>query len=248
MKISVVTVVLNDANGIRMTLRSVRDQDHPHIEHVIIDGGSTDSTLDVINKNEPSGTVLVSEFDHGIYDAMNKGVALATGEVIGFLNAADLFDSASTLSKIIRCFEEPDVDAIYGDVLFFDDGGRVVRRWRAGTYHRWKTYVGWAVPHPAFFIRSSVLRRIGQFDPNFRSAGDYEFMLRCFLRHDIQPMYIEEQLVRMKIGGFSNRSLRNFMINAIEGRRAWKQNSFRFGFLAPWLKPLTKIFQYVVAK
>ena len=248
MKFSVITVVLNDASGIRTTLQSLLEQSYPHIEHIIIDGGSTDGTLDVIENSKLPGTVVVSEPDDGIYDAMNKGLALATGEVVSFLNAADVFDSASTLLSVAGCFQDPEVDAVYGDISFFNDEGMVMRRWRAGTYRFWKFYFGWAVPHPALFIRASAFHRIGSFDSSFRIAGEYEFMLRCFLRHGIRPHYVREDLAHMKIGGVSNRSLGNILSGAKEVRRAWVQNRLRFGWLAPWLKPLRKIPQYLVLK
>ncbi len=140
------------------------------------------------------------------------------------------------------------MDAVYGDISFFDDEGRVVRRWRAGTFRRWKIYLGWAAPHPAFFTRASIFRRVGNFKSSLRNAGDYEFMLRCFLQHGVRPRYINQELARMKIGGFSNSSFRNIMLGASEVRRAWLQNNLRFGFLAPWGKLLSKIPQYLVLK
>ena len=247
-KVSVVTVVWNDESGLLVTLDSLRGQDYPHVEHIIIDGGSTDGTLGVISENKLRDTVLVSEPDDGIYDAMNKGLALATGDVIGFLNAADLYASATTVTMVVRSFEQTDTDAVYGDVSFFDDQQRIVRRWRAGTYRRWKMYLGWAAPHPAFFVRSSIFRRVGIFDPSLRNAGDYEFMLRCFLHHGVHPQYLGKELARMKIGGFSHRSIGNIMLGASEVRRAWIQNKLRFGFLAPWGKPLSKIPQILLLK
>jgi len=177
---------------------------------------------------------------------MNKGLGVTTGDVVGFLNAGDVFGDRETLRRVMECFRDRNADACYGDVVFFNKAGKTVRTWRAGAFKTWKVYLGWAAPHPSFFTKRDFYVRLGGFNPDFRSAGDYEFMLRCFLKHGVRPYRIPSVLARMQIGGFSNASLRNILLNMSEIRSAWRRNNLAFGYLAPLARPLSKMLQYVV--
>lgn len=210
MKITVITVAYNSAATIADTLRSVAAQQHPDIEHIVIDGASRDSTLDIVRREGAHVARVVSEPDHGIYDAMNKGLQLATGDFVGFLNADDLYADPMAVSRIAQAAARPGIDAVYGDLLYVreDDTSRVVRWWRSGPFHRGQLGWGWMPPHPTFYVRRGLLESTGiAFDANLRISADYEFMLRCLSRAGAQAAYVPEVLVRMRVGGASNRSV-----------------------------------------
>jgi glycosyltransferase involved in cell wall biosynthesis len=210
--LSVVTVCLNSARTIGDTLDSVNAQSHPHIEHIVIDGGSTDGTQDLVCARGARVAQLVSERDHGIYDAMNKGLALATGDVVGFLNADDTFASPNAASTIAHAMTYG-TDACYGDVVYVSDAdpSRVIRYWRSGPYRRGQCAKGWAPPHPTLYVRREVLARHGGFDQRLRVASDFELALRLFDVAGIAVRYIPEVLVRMRAGGASNGSLKGIL-------------------------------------
>ena len=187
---------------------------------------------------------LVSEPDRGIYDAMNKGIARATGEVIGILNADDRYADPFVLRDVARAFEDPNVEACYGDLVYVDERGKVVRYWRSGPHKRWKWFLGWMPPHPTFFVRRSVYQRYGTFDLRFPIAADYELMLRLLFKHRVRTAYIPRALVLMAPGGNSNRSLGNILRANLEVLHAWRTNGLRFGYLVPLLKPARKVPQF----
>lgn len=216
-------------------------------EHIVIDGGSTDGTAEIVGRSGDAVARFVSEPDDGIYDAMNKGIALATGEVVGILNADDLYADDRVLSDVAKVFEDPSVDSCYGDLVYVDpsDTGRVVRTWRAGSYRKKLFYRGWMPPHPTFFVRRAVYERFGLFNLSLGSAADYELMLRFLLRHGISTVYIPRVLVRMRAGGVSNLSLGNRLRANRMDRMAWKVNGLA---LRPWtilMKPVRKIPQFL---
>lgn len=244
--ISVVTVVRNGEATIGDCLASVAAQTHP-AEHVVVDGASTDATARIVRAFRPPVARLVSEADGGIYDAMNKGIALAGGEVVGTLNADDVYAFDGVLALVAAAFEDPAVELTYGDLEYVDRGNlaRVVRRWRAGACSARSFYRGWMPPHPTVFVRRRVYERWGGFDASFGTAADYELMVRLMVRHGVASAYIPRVLVRMRRGGASNRTVGARLAAHRMDRRAWAVNGLR---PLPWtlpLKPLRKIGQFL---
>ena len=215
------------------------------MEHILVDGGSTDGTL-TIAEEYPHLAKIISEPDKGIYDAMNKGVKIANGEIVGILNADDFYPATDTLEKVTKAFSDPAVGACYGDLLYVDgdDTEKVIRNWQSGTFSPRKFYWGWMPPHPTFFVRRRIYEKYGFFNLDLGSAADYELMLRFLMRHRIMTMYIPEVLVKMRVGGMSNISLKN-RINANQmDRLAWKVNGLKPYPWTLWMKPLRKVGQY----
>jgi glycosyltransferase involved in cell wall biosynthesis len=246
MKISVITVVLNNRAYVEGCIESVLGQMHKDVEYIIVDGGSTDGTVDVIRNYEKHISKWISEQDNGIYDAMNKGIQMATGDVLGMLNSDDFYPNRDVLAKVSRVFKETGAESCYGDLDYvgIDDVKRVFRSWKSSPYRDNNFFWGWMPPHPTFFARRRIYEQYGVFNLNLGSAADYELMLRFLLRHRIRTFYIPEVLVRMRTGGVSNRSIKNRLVANSMDRYAWKVNGIR---PYPWtlmFKPLRKINQY----
>ena len=207
MKISIVTVVYNDRR-VGHALDSILAQQHDaQLELIVVDGGSTDGTLEILQQYRTHITTLISEPDGGIYDAMNKGIAQATGDVVGTLNADDVYQNAQVLKDVVSVFQDPQVETCYGDLVYVNGKNQVVRYWWSGTYRRIKFYFGWMPPHPTFFVRRHLYDRYGAFDTRHHIAADYELMLRFILKNRVTPYYINRVLVRMTLGGKSNRAV-----------------------------------------
>ncbi len=219
--------MLNNRDFVEASIQSVLSQTHADIEHIIIDGGSTDGTLDVISRLSPRSTRLISEPDNGIYDALNKGISMATGEVIGFLHSDDMYAHDSVIEKVGNVMAKMNSESCYGDLLYVDRHNTdiTIRCWRAGEFSPALLGKGWMPPHPAFFVRREVYEKFGVFDTSFRIAADYELMLRFLGRHKITTCYIPEVLVRMRTGGTSNNSLSSIMTKSGEDLRAMKMHS-----------------------
>jgi len=249
MKISVVTTVLNHVEAIKDCLESVSRQNLP-IEHIIIDGGSTDGPLDIIASYHSHLARVISASDNGIYDGMNKGLGLATGDIIGLLNADDLYAGPDILAKVAKVFNEEHVDSCYGDLVYVhpNDTEKVIRYWRSGSYGVRKFYWGWMPPHPTFFVRRSIYERYGLFNLALGSAADYELMLRFLVKHRITTAYIPEILVKMRSGGMSNASLKNRLLANRNDRLAWEVNGLKPYPWTLYLKPLRKVGQYIFNK
>lgn len=246
MKLSVITVSLNSQETIAETARSVCEQSYPNIEYLVVDGGSRDGTLAQLEPYRHRIATLLSEPDRGIYDAMNKGLALATGDVIGFLHADDQYADSGVLARVAEVFADDAVAACYGDLVYVDtrDAGRVRRYWRAGEMARNKLYHGWMPPHPTFFVRRQYYQRLGGYRLDLGTAADYELMLRYLLCHQLSAVYLPHLLVRMRSGGASNRSLVSRLRAHGMDWKAWLVN----GLLPfPWTvpcKPLRKLTQW----
>lgn len=232
-KISVITVSYNSAATIADTVRSVAGQTHTDIEHLVIDGSSTDDTVRVVEANRHPNLVLSSEPDKGIYDAMNKGLTRATGEVIGFLNADDFYADPVVLVRVAKAFENPHVEACFADLVYVtEDNRKVVRYWKSRPYEMGSFAYGWSPAHPTFYIRRSALERLGQFDLTYRLAADTEFMMRYLESGGIQSAYIPHVQVRMRVGGVSNNSWRNIMRQNRETLQALKKNAIPYSLLS----------------
>jgi glycosyltransferase len=244
--ISLITPVFNCADTLAHNLRSIAAQTRP-CQHVIVDGASTDGTLDVIRREAPGDAIVISEPDRGMYDAINKGLQHATGDVIGILNADDYYPDETVLQQVARVFEDPAIDACYGDLLYVDrnDTDKVVRNWKSGDYDRKKFYNGWMPPHPTFFVRKRLYEQHGGYRLDLGSAADYEMMLRLLLRHEARAAHIPHVLVHMRNDGMSNASLKNRLRANRFDREAWRVNGVK---PRPWTlaaKPLRKILQWM---
>ncbi|HEV3413655.1 MAG TPA: glycosyltransferase family 2 protein [Puia sp.] len=247
MKISVITATYNSAATVTDTLTSVCRQDYPDIEHIIVDGRSSDGTLEIV-ANFPHVAKIISEKDKGIYDAMNKGIGMATGDVVGILNSDDIYIDPSVLSAVAKAFADPSVMTVYADLQYVHphDLDKVKRTWITGPFRKNSFYFGWMPPHPTFFVRKEVYERIGLFNTELRSAADYELMLRILLRFGETTYYIPRVIVKMRAGGMSNSSLRNRLRANREDRLAWKLNGLKPYFFTLYLKPLRKITQFII--
>lgn len=247
MKISIVTVSYNAQTTIVDTISSVARQSYPDVEHIIVDGGSTDATIELVKSNSTRVVKLISERDNGLYDAMNKGIACATGDIIGFLNADDLYSDEQVLSRVANVFKDTTIEACYGDLVYVaaDNTQRIVRTWRAGKFARKKMYNGWMPPHPTFFVRRDCYLRNDWYRTDMGSSADYELMLRYILCCKIKVVYVPYTLVCMRAGGISNATFRNRIRAHAMDWKAWRAN----GLLPfPWslpFKPLRKLLQWL---
>lgn len=240
MKVSIITACFNSAATIEDTILSVAAQTWEDIEHIIIDGASTDGTLALLERYSAGLSRLISEPDNGIYDAMNKGVAMATGDVIAFLNADDVYKHSSVIERVARDMQDAGLDALYGNVEFFHPGSpeHVVRTYNSGQFTPSRVGWGWMPAHPAFFVRRWVFERYGGFDESFKIAGDFDFVARVFKLGKLQYRYIPEVMVRMQTGGVSTSGLRATYLLNREILRSCRQN----GIKSNWLMLLTKYF------
>ena len=247
MKISLITPSYNSALTIARTIESVIAQNYSDLEYIIIDGASTDNTKDIVlNYQKQINIKFISEPDSGIYEAMNKGINLASGEVVGILNADDMFDNENVLTNVATAFNDNKIAGVYGDVKYFsDDVNKITRYWRAGEYSEDKLNNGWIIPHPALFLRRSVYEKYGVFRTDFRLAGDYEFILRILKIHKINLQYIPEVLARMYNGGASGSSLKQRMKGWRELRLAWRVNGLETPLFFITRRVLSKLGQFL---
>lgn len=245
MKITVITATWNSAATIASALESVSRQDYPDIEHLIIDGGSRDGTLAVIDRYQRPGLRVISEPDRGIYDALNKGLRLATGDVIGFMHSDDVFANDVVLSDVAEKFQQLDADLVYGDLAYVgkDDLEQVIRLWHSGEYSLKKMKMGWMPPHPTVYMKRERYESFGGFDQSYKIAADYEAMLRYLLRDDMRVGYLSEVLVKMRVGGASNRSLKNILLKSREDVRAMRAHGISWPKALIW-KNFSKIPQF----
>ena len=246
MKVSIITVCYNSENTIEHSINSVLAQDYPHIEYIIIDGNSRDNTKSIIDKYKDKIARFVSEKDEGIYDAMNKGISMATGDVIGILNSDDFYKDNTVISKVVNLFVVQNPNAVYGDLVYVakENTQKIVRYWKAGEYKEGMFLQGWMPPHPAFFVKRNIYQEYGGFNTQLKSAADYELMLRFIHKEKIKVSYLPEVLIKMRAGGESNVSLVNRIRANQEDHLAWKLNGLKPGKLTLLLKPLSKIKQF----
>ena len=242
MKITVITVTYNSAATIVDTLRSVAAQAYPDIEHIVVDGGSTDATLPLVAEHRLPGTRVLSEPDRGIYDAMNKGLRLATGDYVGFLNSDDYYQAPDILAEVAAAAAKAEVpDAVYGDLVYVDPARAqpIVRYWRAGEFSLAKVRRGWMVPHPTLYVRRTTLQRVGPFDDALRIAGDYDFMLRLFHQPSVRLVHVPRIFVCMRVGGASGRSVKAVLRKSSEDLVALRRHGL--GLLSLAGKNLQKV-------
>ncbi|HLK27786.1 MAG TPA: glycosyltransferase family 2 protein [Puia sp.] len=247
MKVSIITATYNSALTVKDTLNCIRQQDYSEIEHIIVDGKSADETLNIVNEFDHVSKVI-SEKDKGIYDAMNKGISAATGDVIGILNSDDIYTSSEVISTITKAFSDSGTKTTYADLQYVQSNNlnKVVRTWKAGNFSKRNFYYGWMPPHPTFFVRREVYEKVGLFNISLRSAADYEMMLRILIKHEIPTHYIPHVIVKMRAGGMSNASFKNRITANKEDRLAWKLNGLEPHFFTLYAKPIRKISQFLI--
>ncbi len=245
-KVSIITVVYNNEQYIESAIKSVLEQTYPNIEYIVIDGASKDKTMEVVKKYEGKIAKWVSEKDKGIYDAMNKGLRLASGDIIGILNSDDIYANNEVIALVVENIEKTGADACFGDLVYVDQKNTdtIVRFWKSSEYQHGKFKWGWMPAHPTFFVKNEIYKKYGVFNTDFRIAADYELMLRFLEKYGIKSCYIPKVMVKMRIGGKSNQSLGNIIKANREAYRAWKINKLKANPLTIIAKPLLKIPQY----
>ncbi|HYK76178.1 MAG TPA: glycosyltransferase family 2 protein [Daejeonella sp.] len=246
MKISIITVVRNAEKFIESCISSVLTQKYNELEYIIIDGKSEDQTIHLVNKYASKIHKIISEKDQGMYDAMNKGISLASGDVLGILNADDFYPSKTILSQIAQCFMETGADIVYGDLYYVDrqDADKIIRKWQSGEYKPGNFQWGWMPPHPTFYVKRELFEKYGNYKPEYGSAADYELMIRFLYKNQLKAAYLPEVIVKMRSGGISNSSLKNRIKASRADLAAMRVNGLPFPGLAILLKPLRKIPQF----
>ncbi len=242
MKVSIITVCFNSAETIEDTIKSVLSQDFKDIEYIVVDGGSTDGTLDIINRYKNDIAKVISEPDNGIYDAMNKGFRSSAGSIVAALNGDDIYAEKSIVGQMAEFIETKDLDAAYGDLVYVDrrDNGHIKRFWQPGPYKKGAFHYGWVIPHPTFFCRKEIFEKHGYFNDKMQIAADFELMLRFIEKNHIKVGYLPEVIVKMRTGGKAN-VLRGMIQGNKEIMKSFRLNDLR---LSPWFfvrKPLMKI-------
>ena len=249
MKVSVITATWNCQETIANCLDSISGQSHKDVEHIVIDGGSRDGTIKKLQERRKQIDVLVSEPDQGIYDALNKGISKASGEIIGFLHADDEYASSDVLAEVISVFKDESVSAVYGDLKYVskNDSSRVVRYWRSDIYKARSIAFGWMPPHPTLFVRKSWYERVGYFDVNYKISADYLSILQLFTHAGFNALYIPKTLVLMRLGGASNKNLKAVIRKTSEDWRALRRSGFglSWALVAVASKNIRKIFQFL---
>ena len=245
MKVSIITITFNSEATLKDTIESVINQSYPDIEYIIVDGKSTDKTLSIIDSYKNRISKVVSEKDNGLYDALNKGIAMATGDLIGIIHSDDFYTNDFVIEKIVKSIEDNNADAVYADLYYVDkdDTNKIFRKWKSGNYKHGMFLNGWMPPHPTFFVKRFVYEKYGTFNLNFISAADYELMLRFIHKHKIKLSYLPEFIIKMRVGGKSNVSLKNRIRANNEDKKAWKINGLKPHFYTLYAKPLRKIMQ-----
>jgi glycosyltransferase len=226
MKVSVITAVYNNKSTIADTIQSVKNQSYEDIEYIIIDGASTDGTIDVIKQYLADVSIFISEPDRGIYDGLNKGISNATGDIICFLHSDDLYQDNFVIEKVVNLFKKTGCDSLYGDLTYVskDNTDSIVRFWRSGYFHFKKLKYGWMPPHPTFFVKAKIYKKYGTFDTSLRISADYDSMLRFLGKEKISITYLPQVLIKMRVGGESNNSIKNLIRKTKEDYHVIRKN------------------------
>ncbi|MDB5200748.1 MAG: hypothetical protein JWQ27_157 [Ferruginibacter sp.] len=250
MKVSIITATYNSGKYLEDCIMSVMSQTHHEIEHIIIDGKSEDNTVSIIQKYSAHIAGWVSETDRGMYDAINKGMKMATGDVIGILNSDDILDAPDVIEAIVKSFINEKVNAVYGDLEYVaaDDTNKIFRIWKGKPYRRYRFQLGWMPAHPTFYIRRSLIEKHGGYESHYFTAADYEFMARYLYKYKVSAFYLPKLIVRMRIGGASNKNIYQRLRANRRDYLAMKKNNIPFAFLVSILKPLSKVHQYYKLK
>ena len=246
LKISIITVAYNSEKTIADTIESIILQDYDNIEYIIIDGGSTDLTIDIINKYSKHISYFHSGLDNGIYDAMNKGIEASSGDIIGILNSDDFYPNSFIISNVAKSFAKFNCDAVYGDLVYVNPNNvsKIIRYWQSSKYTTKKIKNGWMLPHPTFFVKKKMYTRFGLYNTDLKSAADYEMILKLLYKHNISVYYIPMILVKMRMGGESNKSIWNRIKANKEDSLAWTKNQLDKPLFIRIKKPMQKLRQF----
>lgn len=246
MKVSVITVVYKNQAFIKGAIESVLAQKHVDIEYIIVDGGSKDGTVEIVKAYGARINHFISEPDEGVYFALNKGISIATGDIIALLHSDDFYTHPFVLSQVVEAFQRYNCDAVYSNLYYVKTNNikKIVRLWDSGEYREDDFFKGWMPPHPAFFVKRNLYEKFGAFNTSLKSAADYELMLRFIHKEKIKLHYIPKFFVRMRTGGASNRTLWNRLKANLEDGKAWEINGLKPKWFTQILKPLTKLRQY----
>lgn len=247
MKISIITATFNSSKTISDCISSVSDQSYQLIEHIIIDGVSRDNTLEIIKALPNRVVKIISEPDEGIYDAMNKGINLAKGDIIGFLNSDDFYVDNDVISGIIDYFKEFRVDCVFANVNYVSSKNpkNIVRKWKSGKYKKGSFQMGWHPAHPAFFVKKKVYEVFGAFNLEYKLSADFELMLRFLEKEGISNYYSEKAIINMRLGGATSGSLVNIFKQNIECYKAFKTNGISISPFYPLLRLIPKVIQFL---
>lgn len=247
MKVSIITSVYNNERTIEEAIQSVLNQTYKNIEYIVVDGKSEDGTINIIKKYNSQISIFVSEKDKGIYDGLNKGVHLATGDIIGFLHSDDIYADENIIFNVVEAFKKNGTDTIYGDLVYVDkeDTSKIIRFWKSGEYTLRKLCNGWMPPHPTFFVKREIYEKYGYFDLNFKISADYDFVLRLLGKCKISTSYLPKTLYKMRVGGASNRNIKNIIQKSREDINALRKNNIG-GIHTILVKNLSKIPQFLI--
>ena len=248
MKVSIITVTLNSEVFIESCLTSVKQQNYSEIEHIIIDGGSTDKTIEIINSNKNKKLIFLSETDNGIYDALNKGIKIATGNVIGILHSDDIFSNTSVLNEVVKVIKEKKVDILSGDVFYYDQQKKNIKNRVivSSSFKPWMFRYGFMPAHTATFVKKNVFNKIGLYDSTFKSAGDFDLLLRIYLKKEFKIFYLNKVLVYMRTGGISTSGFKSYIRTSKEILKALKKNNVYSNFLFVLLRlPIKQIKKWI---
>lgn len=253
MKITIITATYNSEKTLRDTMDSVLSQTYTDYEYIIVDGLSKDNTIEIIKEYEPkfNGRMrYISEKDNGIYDAMNKGISLATGEVIGILNSDDLYIDNNIVKDIMKVFEEKNVDCLYGNLYFVDqyDTNKIIRTWKGTQYSKGAFLNGWHPAHPTFYVKSNYYKKFGVFDTTFDVSADFELMLRFIEKYQLSNYYLDRFFVKMRMGGESTGSIAKILKGNKNVLRAFRKNGMKASILYPFKRLLPKVVNVIKSK
>ncbi len=246
MKVSIITVTLNSEKFLADCIQSVQGQHYGNIEHIIIDGKSTDGTIGIIKQHESGISKWISETDRGMYDAINKGMSLATGDIVGVLNSDDVLDNNQVIYNIVKVFLQEKTDCVYGDLEYVaqDNPEQVLRVWKGEPYKRSRFLYGWMPAHPTFYIKHSLIAKYGGYENHYFTAADYEFMSRYLFKHNVTACYLPKLIVRMRAGGASNINIKQRLRANRRDYLAMKRNKIPLALIVSILKPLSKLHQF----
>ncbi|MEF1289259.1 glycosyltransferase family 2 protein [Vibrio sp. M260118] len=246
MKVSIITATYNSSTTILDTVTSLEEQDYPNIEYIIVDGNSDDNTIELINKNCSKVSVVISEPDDGIYNALNKGIAVATGDVIGFLHSDDVLAYSSAITDVVNTFNRSGSQSVYADLEYVkkNDPSAVVRKWKSGEFSKNKLRFGWMPPHPTFYVKRECYQYYGSFDEEYKISADYDSIVRLLWQEGITVSYLRKVIIKMKVGGMSNRNINNIISKSKEDMAIMRDNGMPT-FTAILYKNLSKIPQFL---
>ncbi len=248
MKVSIITVTYNSASTIRDTIESVITQDYSNVEHIIVDGASKDNTMNIIKSYGDKISRIISEPDKGIYDAMNKGIKAATGNIIGILNSDDFYTTTNVISRIVAEFmSDKTIDGVYSNLYYVkqDDPSIIVRHWISNPFKQRSFFRGWHPPHPTLYLKKEVYEKFGIFNLDLPLAADFELMLRLFEKYNIRTKYIDYTSIKMRLGGATSKNWTNIKNQNFECMKAFKINGFKAPVLYPIYRLVPKLLQYI---